>query len=407
MSRPARALAATALVAAMAATVARTARPPNPFARAHWLLDYRFGFMKRALQGEVLLILSRLGVLHLRRDTIFAVTYIVFALLCSAILAIAVRTLARDGWSRATFCILAAFLSSAYVVTIAHLMGYLDHVIALLAMTAAWCAARRRYWLAGVAIGAAMLVHETVLVTGIPVLLMAIALRPGAPRGRALVAALLPMVLPLAAGVAIFSSEQNPARRMALRAHLIQRLSVFKWVNEDMNFHVPEWLTTSFVQHFHEEAHAFSSRVTSPGFMFYIVPLMVLLWLLSSALSGWRRGWTAASAFAIACPLLLHLLAFDTAREWTLPLLAGLMCVWMASETGGGRAAWGTLVSGAAGLLAVAVVVFNVFWMRYPLLDYLTDRFDNGTRALLYAPFFVAAALFLWRGDGSQARGVR
>jgi hypothetical protein len=407
MPRITRALAVVGLVAAMGATVARTARPPNPFARAHWLLDYRFGFMKRALQGEVLVLLSRLGVLHLRRETIFAVTYVVFTLLCGAILTIAVRTLARDGWSRATFCILAAFLSSAYVVTIAHLMGYLDHVIALLAMAAAWSAVRRRYWLAGVAIGAAMLVHETVLVTGMPVLLMAIALRPGAPRGRALASALAPMVLPFTAGVAIFLSEQNPARRMALRGHLIQRLSVFKWVSDDMNFHVPEWLTTSFVQHFHEEAHAFSSRVTSPGFMFYIVPLMVLLWLLSSALSGWRRDWTAASAAAIACPLLLHLLAFDTAREWTLPLIAGLMCVWMASETGSGHAAWGRVASGVAGLLAIAVVLFNVFWMRYPLLDYLIDRFDNGTRALIYGPFFLAAALFLWRGGHDTQARVR
>jgi len=394
-------LAVAALAFAMAATTARAARPPNPFARAHWLLDYRFGFMKRALQGEILVILSRLGVLHLQRNTIFAVTYVVFTLLCLALLAIAGRTLARDGWSRATFCVFAAFVTSAYVVTIAHLMGYLDHVIALLAMAAAWAAVRRHYWLMGFVIGAAMLVHETVLVTGVPVLLMAVALRPNAPRGRALAAALAPMMLPFAAGLAIFLSEQNPAHRIALRSHLTQRLSAFRWVSDDMNIHVPEWLTTSFVQHFHEEAHAFPSRIGSPGFLFYIVPTMILLWLLSSALQSWRRGWMAASAAAIACPLLLHLLAFDTAREWTLPLIVGLMCVWMASETGSGRAAWGSVTSGAAAALGIAIVFFNVFWMRYPLLDYLTDRFDNGTRALIYAPFFVTAALFLWRGHES------
>ena len=357
--------------------------------------------MKRALQGEILLILSRAGVLHLQRNTIFAVTYVVFTLLCLAILSIAARTLARDGWSRTTFCVFAAFATSAYVVTIAHLMGYLDHVIALLAMAAAWCAVRRRYWLAGVAIGAAMLVHETVLVTGIPVLLMAIALRPGAPRGRALAAALAPMALPFAAGAAIFLSEQNPAHRIALRSHLTQRLSAFKWVSDDMNLHVPEWLTTSFVQHFHEEAHAFPSRITSPGFVLDIVPTMMLLWLLSSALASWRRGWMAASAAAIACPLLLHLLAFDTAREWTLPLIVGLMCVWMASETGDGGAAWGPISGRVAAAFAVAIVFCNVFWMRYPLLDYLTDRFDNVTRALIYGPFFATAALFLWRGHES------
>src|SRR6185369_16985226 len=105
MSRWHRLFAVAALVFAMAATVSRTARPPNPFARAHWLLDYRFGFMKRALQGQVLVILSRLGLLHLRRDTIFAVTFVVFGLLCTAMLTIAARTLARDGWSRTTFVV--------------------------------------------------------------------------------------------------------------------------------------------------------------------------------------------------------------------------------------------------------------------------------------------------------------
>ena len=411
MNRPFRSAAVAALALGMIATLARTARPPNPFARAHWLLDYRFGFMKRALQGQVLVILSRLGVLHLRRDTIFAVTYLMFTLLCIAMLGIMVRTLARDGWSRATFAVFAGFVTSAYVVTAAHLMGYLDHVIALLAMAAVWLAMRGRYWPAGIVIGAAMLVHETVLLTGIPVLLMAIALRPGAPRGRALAAALAPMILPVTAGVAIFSSEQNAVHRMVLRDHLRQRLSAFRWVSDDMNIHVPEWLTTSFIQHIREQAHAFPSRITSPGFMFYIVPSMILLWLLSSALSGWRRSWMVVAAPVIALPLLLHLTAFDTAREWTLPLIVGLMCVWVASETGSGRAAWGPVLRVFAGLLGTVIVLFNVFWMRYPLLDYLIDRYENWERALLYGPFFVMAALFVWRGSrwapdpgGSRAR---
>lgn len=395
MARRYRARAAAALVFGLIATALRTVRPPNSFARAHWLLDYQFGFMKRALQGQVLAILSRMGVLHLQRDTIFAVTYLMFGLLCAAILAIAVRTLARDGWSRPTFAVFAGFVTSAYLVTAAHMMGYLDHVVALLAMVATWSAMRGRYWAAGIAMGAAMLVHETVVLTGIPVLLMTIALRPGAPRGRALAAALAPMILPVTAGVAIFLSEQNLAHRMALRAHLVQYLSAFTWVNDDMNIRVPEWLTTSFVEHYHVQAHAFASRIAQLGMMFYIVPTMVLLWLLSSALSSWRRAWMAASAAAIALPLALHAVAYDTAREWTLPLVVGLTCVWVSSECGSGKAAWTPATRLFAGLAGLAIVLFNVFWMRYPLLDFRTDGFDNRTRALLYAPFFAAAALFV------------
>jgi len=37
---------------AMVITMARAVRYPNDFAEAHWLLDYRFGFIKRALAGS-------------------------------------------------------------------------------------------------------------------------------------------------------------------------------------------------------------------------------------------------------------------------------------------------------------------------------------------------------------------
>ncbi len=96
-------LAIAALVFAMSATLARAIRFPNAFARASWLLDYRFGFMKRALQGTVLVILSRIGVIHLRKNTIFGAAFVVFGLLCAAMLTMALRTLSRDRWSTPTF----------------------------------------------------------------------------------------------------------------------------------------------------------------------------------------------------------------------------------------------------------------------------------------------------------------
>src|SRR4051812_47109693 len=395
MPRRSSVLAIAALAFAMAPTIARAARLPNAFARAHWLLDYRFGFMKRALQGAVLVLLSRVGLLHLRLDTVFTVTILVFAGLCAALFAIAVRTLARDGWSTTTFAVFAAFLTSAYVVTAAHLMGYLDHVVALLALAAVWCAMRDRYWAAGLLATAAVLVHETVFLTGLPVLLMAIVLRPGAPRGRALVAALVPMALPVAAGAAIVLSEQDAVHRMTLRGQLVRRLSAFPWVTGDMHLFVPEWLTTRFVDHFHEQAHAFPSRISSPGFVFYMVPTMVLLWLLSSALLRWRRDWMAAGAIAIALPLALHMVAFDTAREWTYPLIAGVTCVWLASRSGSGVAHWGRTSRALCLALSALVVVSNIVVMRYPLLDGEVDRFTTPMRVLLYAPFIVTAAVFV------------
>jgi hypothetical protein len=162
-----------------------------------------------------------------------------------------------------------------------------------------------------------------------------------------------------------------------------------------MNLLVPEWLTTRFVDHFHEEVHAFPSRLTSPGFVLYIVPSMVLLWMLSSALTRWRRGWMAAAALAIAVPLALHMVAFDTAREWTYPLIAGITCVWLASRSGDGVADWGSASGAFCIALAAFVVGCNIVVMRYPLLDGEVDRFTIAQRLALYAPFLAAAGLFL------------
>jgi hypothetical protein len=394
-------LAIAALVLALIATLSRAIREPNAFAKASWLLDYRFGFMKRALQGSVLVFLSRVGVLHLRKDTIIAVTFIVFALLCAAMLTMALRTLSRDRWSTPTFAVMASFFTSAYVLSAGHLMGYLDHIVALLSVVAIWCAMRERYWTAALVVTAGVLVHETVYFIGVPVLLMTIALHPrvraaGASAWRRLVPALAPLVIPVIAGAAIVLSEQDPVRRMALRGNLVRRLSAFPWITGDMNLLLPEWLTTRFVDHFQEEAHAFPSRITSPGYVLYVIPGAFLLWLLASALSSWRRDWMAAAAIAILLPLLLHLLAFDTARQWAYPLYVGLMCVWMSSCVHDGRARWGPFSRATALVLAAAVVACNIFVMRYPLLDYQVDKFTNAQRLLFYAPFIALAAAFVW-----------
>jgi hypothetical protein len=37
---------------AMVITMARAVRYPNDFAEAHWLLDYRFGLIRRGLAGS-------------------------------------------------------------------------------------------------------------------------------------------------------------------------------------------------------------------------------------------------------------------------------------------------------------------------------------------------------------------
>jgi hypothetical protein len=386
------------LTAGLAASTARTVRFPNSFARAHWLIDYRFGFIKRGLPGTVLVRLSHLGLLHLNEQTIFAIAVAMFVALCAALLALSGRVLSRAGWNSGLFLALAAFFTSAYVVTAAHLMGYFDHVVALLTFAAMWCAMRRRFWAMGIVLTAAVLTHETVVLTGVPVVLLAIPRDVWKTRAG-IVRALTPMAMPVAAGLSILLSEQSVAHRMELRADLVRRLSAFPWITGDMNLFVPEWITTRVLDHLRDEAHTFPWRIGNPDFLIPIVPTALALWLAAAALSGGRRWWMAVTACAILLPLLLHFVAWDTAREWTYPLFVAIACVWLSAETFERNGA--VKVRRVLPVVAAVAIAINLF-VHYPLLDGEYDKFAPAVRLAIYAPL-LAGTFFLWRSHEAQA----
>jgi len=386
------------LAAALAASTARTVRFPNSFARAHWLIDYRFGFIKRGLPGAMLVRLSRLGLLHLNKQTIFTISIAMFVALCAGLLALGGRVLWKTGWSTGLFLALGAFFTSAYVVTVAHLMGYFDHVVALLTFAAMWCAMRRRFWTMGILLTVAVLTHETVVLTGVPVVLLSIPRDVWKTRD-AMMRAMAPMLMPCAAGLSILLSEQSLAHRMQLRADLVRRLSAFPWITGDMNLFVPEWITTRVLDHVKEEAHTFPWRIGNPDFLIPIVPTALALWMVAGALSGGRRWWMIATACAILLPLLLHFVAWDTAREWTYPLFVAIACVWVTAETFAAPPA-PLKFSRVLLVVAAAAIAINLF-VHYPLLDGQYDKFAPVARLAVYAPF-LAGTFFLWRSHGAH-----
>ncbi|MCX6553302.1 MAG: hypothetical protein NTY02_20235, partial [Acidobacteria bacterium] len=72
---------------AMAVTVARAARYPNDFAEAHWLLDYRFGLIRRGLAGSIFTLLTSARILTPSAGTVAGVAFVVFAAFCVTLLA--------------------------------------------------------------------------------------------------------------------------------------------------------------------------------------------------------------------------------------------------------------------------------------------------------------------------------
>src|SRR5436190_1595716 len=81
-----RALLFILLVWSMVITVLRAVRLPNDFAEAHWLIDYRFGFIKRGLIGTIYALLADIKILRQNEMTTRIFSFIAFALFCASLL---------------------------------------------------------------------------------------------------------------------------------------------------------------------------------------------------------------------------------------------------------------------------------------------------------------------------------
>ncbi len=390
---------------AMAVTMARAIRYPNDFAEAHWLLDYRFGFIKRGLAGSVLSLAAGTGLISPSARSVAVVGVAVFAAFVLLLLWAASRLVSSDADPAALFAVAAVFASSPFVVMTAHFMGYLDHVFLAAALGAAWLARSGRLRGAAAVAACGVLVHESFVLVGLPLVLLGAGVGPAAGTRSRRQAAWPLLALPLLAAVALWVSETFLLDRAVLRSQLTARLSAFPFVGGDMNLFVPDWLTTGTLAAWREQRHAFWRHLSDPNLLQLMVPSAALLVLAAAAVSppGTRSRRGLAVAAAVLAPLLLHAVAWDTARIWTYTIAAGFGGVWLCSVDSRSAAA------GRRWLLAAAVpvIVANVF-ARSPLMDGEVERFTAQARLLLYLPFLAGAVIALadgWRSRGDRARG--
>jgi hypothetical protein len=392
------------VVWAMVITMARAVRPPNDFAEAHWLLDYRFGFIKRGFAGSLLSLASSAGLPGPSERVIAALAFLGLGLLLLVLLWAAARAVWSDADPGVTFAAAAVFASSPFIVMAAHFMGYLDHLLVVAAFAAAWLARDGRLWTAAAIAAVGVLLHESFVLVGLPLVLLGASLRP-AGVGRFRAAGLVPFALPVCAALALWASEVFVLDRVALRGQLEARLSAFPFVGGDMNLFVPEWLTTDTLATWEHQRHAFWRHVSDPNLLKLMAPSAAFLVLATGALApaGWRGRRALAAAAVVLAPLLLHAVAWDTARIWTYTIVTAFGCLWLSVATDGASCSAARRWLLAA---AVPIVVANVVG-RSPLMDGEIERFSLATRLLLYLPFFAGAALAMadgWRTRGASAR---
>src|SRR5436309_6933176 len=106
---------AALLVWTLALTSLRATRLPNDFSKAHWLIDYRFGFVKRGLVGTLLSLTTH--AIHVRpTDRLLGLlASLQFIVFCVVLLYLGVRIVRRSAWSTTPLLLMLVFFSSPFV----------------------------------------------------------------------------------------------------------------------------------------------------------------------------------------------------------------------------------------------------------------------------------------------------
>ena len=374
---------------AVGVSLARGLRSPNDYAEAYWLVDYRYGFVRRGLVGSVA---GLFGAPDPR--SIALGSSVLLAVFVLALGWVVWRLLARAGDRTEAFLAVAVFATSPYLVMSGHLVGYYDNILATAAVVAAALALRGLWWGAGVVGAVAILVHESFLVFGYPLVLLAawFALRAqgrtARPRGEH-----LPLLLPVAAFVFLAAHMSLFLDAKHVQEAFEARMLGSGFVRTERAELAASMLTTTFVESLLHERYFLVRRLTDAPSLCAVLPSTAALLCVA-----WRRlrgrarlGEALAVGAAVGLPLALLAVAWDTERIWSLLIFNAFAVLWLLVET---RTAPPLHGLGRAAL--AAVVVANAF-LRIPLMDEEVERFGWAALLALYAPLLGCAAWLVLR----------
>lgn len=376
------------LLWAFAATTARALRGPNDFALAHWLLDYRLGFLKRALPGSLVALLTGGDP---GEPTLVAVSWLVFAASTAALLYALWQIVARDRSADGALLAL-VLVGSPLVVMHAHLVGYLDGIVIALAVPAIALALRGRVAAGALLMAVAVPMHESSLVVALPAFLLAVG-RSSAPGRRR--ADLRRAAAPALGVFALLAAAQALQPPGDLRDAATARLATHAWLDPVIAGALPGWLTDSFVENLRQCADGLGSRA-----LWAVAPVLVAPALLAALWQAWPglRARRDRVLFAAVCalPQTAHLFAWDGPRIWAWSLLAALLAVWVVAATPPmamreaapvpGRRRYAAVVRPAL----VAVMLLDL-GLTIPLMDAQADHLPHLARLLLHLPVLAAA----------------
>jgi hypothetical protein len=256
-----------------------------------------------------------------------------------------------------------------------------------------WLVIRKHIWTASVIIFITVFIHENILLVGLPSVICIIYFQhlkeknpTNKPVKRFLITYSPLFLLPLLAFIIILFNQILYVNE-GLEKQFVNHLSKFDFIEEDRNYLVPEELTKSYSVYLEAENPKFFRRITSPlNIIRNILPLIFILIFTRRFIksTGISKSFIIVVLAVVFLPLTLHLIAWDTPRIWTYPIMTAILIL------------WGLLVSSSHVdvkideslpfiVLSIVIIIFNLF-IHTPLMDEEYERFSNELRILMYFP---------------------
>ncbi|WBV60578.1 hypothetical protein PFY12_00315 [Chryseobacterium camelliae] len=314
----------------------KTLRLPNDWSEAHWMLDYRFGFIKRGLGGEIF------GWLFEKNEhTILILSAAILFLLYVFIFRIAVQETFKRQNNVPRILFFLIFFLSQYIVFSAHLIGYFDHIVFLLTILIIYLIKRKKIFWASFMATISIFIHEISFFLMLPISCFAVLVTVLQNERfsfrnvfsmqvlkKLAVFLLLPFIATIS--VAVYQEINNEDQLSQIYNYLTQ----IPFIAEKPADSVAAAYTKSFTYYFSEERSHFIQRLlVSTCTIFYGIPILFSLWMIFKEFKL-KQNIRVFLLLAIVAfiPLLLHAIAYDTYRIWSFPFMILFLGFWILSS---------------------------------------------------------------------------
>jgi len=255
----------------------------------------------------------------------------------------------------------------------------------------------KKYWLSSIALSVGVLVHESILIIGLPsVLFFAfVQFTNGAGSediqktpSRLVYTLLKISLMPIIFFIVLSISQYYFIDQGYLLNNLINHLSRFSFIKENRQYIVPRTLTTPFTDYLIFQSPDFIKRITQPIHLFQIgLPLIYFFYFVRQLVQEYSKKNLLFLLLLIITimPLTLHIIAWDTSRIWTYPLVVVFLGIWALSENKMIQFHPNRKIEYS---LCTALLLSQIYF-QIPLMDNLSERFLPAIRIILIMPSII------------------